>query len=222
MSEQVLLRPENPLSESIARVSFADGRLRVYYPERREMFKKVVRRLRFGWEAPYWSRQIDNESDCPVRAAELTRDLLAAGFCVKVLDDIAQVAISGDFDEEPRRTIGTNSKKYPGWFSLWWAREEDCYRVAMKLPGARWDGTFVVVPPENYEAVVDYASIYEFKMNEKALDAVTAAEREREDAIVVKVEERKRPFSVPPTGNMPKLEIPTSVTIDDELADDPL
>lgn len=221
MSEQVLLRPENPHSESIARVSFDGGTLRVYYPERRDTFRKVVRRLRFGWHAPYWSRQIDKEAALPQRAAELVRDLLAAGFCVKAPADIAHVAIGGKFEEEPRRTIGATSQRYPGWFSLWWAREEDCYRVAMKLPGAKWEGSFVVVPPENYEAVADFAAIHGFKMNKAALAIVAAAKEEREAAIVVRVEGRGE-TAVSPSANIPKLAVPETVAIDDELADEPL
>ncbi len=217
--EQVLMRPEAPLSESIARISFDGKLLRVYYPEKRELFRKTVKRIRFEWKPPYWTREVEDDAQQPHRAAELGRDLLAAGFCVKAPANIASMILAGEFDEEPRRTIGTSSDRYPGWFSLWWAKGEGCYEAAKKLPGARWTGVFVCVPPEQYEAVLDFAEIYGFRLNVSARAAVAAAREEREAAIVVSVEAR-RGTAVAPSGGIRRLAVPTAVEIDEDLRDD--
>jgi hypothetical protein len=49
-SEKVLVRPEQPRSESIARISIEGELVRVYYPEKRDSFRRLAKRLGYVWK----------------------------------------------------------------------------------------------------------------------------------------------------------------------------
>lgn len=218
MSEQKLARPSKPLTESIARIAIHGEGVRVFFPEKLDHFREAARRLLYSWDAPYYSRTIKDEAARFDRAAELARDLLAAGFVVKSDEAIIQAAVSGSFTPETRRwiTVG-DSGQYAGWFSVRWFRDEDCYQAAKRLPGSRYDKPHVAAPPEQYEAVLDFAQRYGFKVTAAAENLAAEARAERDAAIVVDLEPvEERPLPVA-NGRIPQLTVPDFVEIDDEL-----
>lgn len=221
-SEKVLVRPEQPRSESIARISIEGELVRVYYPEKRDSFRRLAKRLGYVWKQPYWVKEVANTAAQPHRAAELARDLLAAQFCVKVERAIIDMVLAEAFAEEPRRTVkAISGGEYDGWFVLWWKRGENCYQAAKWLPGAKYHKPHVVVPSENFEEVLDFAQLHGFLVNQSALAIAEAARAEREAAIVVSVAARDTAVPAPIRG-IPKLEVPEIVEIDDALVDEPL
>jgi hypothetical protein len=188
MSEKQLARPLQPVTNSIARISLSDeGRPRVYFPEKLEAFRDVVKRLRYEWQGMYWVKTQDvppeRLEDC---LAELARDLLANGFLVKADTAVIDAAVSGNFVEEPRRTIAAEGELY----RIWWGFYEECGDVAHALPGARWKQDtwrVVLVPAEQYEAVLDFAAQFGFVVMPSALDLMEEARAELEGAVLVQV-----------------------------------
>lgn len=204
MSDKRLARPPHPITNSIARVSLAsDGRPQVYFPERLDAFRDVVKRLRYEWQGVYWVKR-DNvpPEQANDRLAELARDLLAAGFCVKADTAVVGAAVSGAFHEEPRRTIRADGELY----RVWWGYYEDCEDAVRLLPGARWAmGTWrtVLVPAEQYEAVLDFAQQFSFAVMPCALALAEEARAEMEGAIVVSVQ-KGEPITSPDWSRKPR------------------
>lgn len=204
MSDKRLARPAQPVTNSIARVSLCDeGRPRVYFPEKLDSFREVVKRLRYEWRGVYWVKTRDVPSELVSdRLAELARDLLAAGFCVKADTAVIDAAVSGAFDEERRRTITAEGELY----RMWWGYYEDCEDAARMLPGARWAKDrwrTVLVPAEQYEAVLDFAAQFSFAVLPCALALMDEAQAEMEGAIVVAVE-KGQPLTSPDWSRKPR------------------
>lgn len=219
MSEKVLARPSEPITASISRIFLEGEQVKVYFPERRDAWRAVVKRLGYVWRPPYWTKRVEL-ADRDHRAAEVVRDLLAAGFCVKAHGHIVEMAASGNFDPEPRRMVrafNDAAGDYAGWFCLWWRRDEDCYHAAKRLPGARYVKPSIAVPPEQFAAIEDFASLYDFHWTAAARAVADAARAEQEAALVLDVS-APEPLSVPP-GRIPVLAVPEAVDIDEDLLD---
>lgn len=215
---EILARPPQPLTESIARVRIEGARVRVFFPEIREDFKQVVKRLLYYWQEPVYARTFADEAIRPHRAAELVRDLLAAGFVVKADQALVRMAAAGDFDPEPRRWVDVSEG---GWFRFGWFRDEDCYHAVKDLPGSRYEKPHVVVPPEHFEEVLDFADVFQFHVTPAAQRLADAARAERETAVVVQVEQVPDERPLPAYGRTPKpLAVPGDVAMDDELVDE--
>lgn len=227
MSEKRLVKPDNPVTSSIARISFSEsGHLRVYFPEWLDSFREAAKGFSMRWKSPYWMRVnvLPKEKRLNL-AAELASHLLSAGFYVKATSNIMDAAINGTFVPELRRyvtTVTAPEKPYDGWLALWWRRGEESdalYQAAKKLPGARWKRPFVVVPPENYESVFDFAERNEFAIKESAHQAANDARLELETAVILvppkHVVEHKPIFGTRPE----RLDVPNIVEIDDDLLD---
>jgi len=225
-SEKLLVRPERPVTPSIARISFDGDRLRCYFPEKRDAFWEVMRDRSLYWEPPFYTRKISGDETRRHRAAELAHHLLATGFCVKVETAVMQMAISQTYDPEPRRVVTTvNGKKhqdgeYAGWFLIWWHHGEDCYDAAKRLPGARYSRPNVVVPPESFAEVLDFAGMYQFQVAPQAQALADKAQAEQDAALIVSLSMPLTPKLKRQPPKPPKLTVPKVVDIDDELLDD--
>lgn len=222
--DMVLVRPSEPVTPSIARV-FIDGvTVRIFFPEKRDDYNAVIKhRLHYRWQRPYRVREF-TETTVNDRAAEAVQQLLAGGFCVKAPQDIIEMALAGGFDPEPRRWVeAVSGGEYEGWFSIGWIRDEDLYSAAKRLPGSRYAAPFVVVPSEQFEAVLDFADIYQCRVSDTAHELAELARTEQESAIVVDAASlpgKRAPELPPVNGRPPKLDMPEHVGIDDDLADD--
>lgn len=220
--EQQLVRPSSPRTDSIARLTLTDTAVRVYFPEKGVGFNELVRRWGYLWKAPYFVRAV-SQAEQHERAAELAYALLAAGYCVKGPVDVMSTAVAQTFTPEPvRKVYRVGSGEYEGWFGVWWHRERggELKTPAKRLPGSRWAGNSVVVPPEQFEAVLDFADMYECAVAPDAILLAQEARAERDAAVVVQLAPMAMP-ELPAGGNgRPQLlDVPESVEIDDDLAD---
>jgi hypothetical protein len=223
MSELLLVRPPTPKTASIARISFDGAMLRCFFPEKREDFNQIVKCHNLRWQSPYFVREITDDTDRLNWTAELIHALLAGGFCVKADESLVHTAVNQSYTKEPRRTVSavrTDHSQYGGWFRIWWHRDEDCYQVAKRLPGARYAKPVVVVPPDSFAEVLDFAERHEFLVRPSALRVADAARAELEAALVVSVAAPVEPEVVRPSTKPPKLEVPDKVAIDESLLDD--
>lgn len=217
------VRPGKPKTETVAEIRIKGDTVEVDFPEKREDFWTVVKKqLNFSWSGTCWQRALIAKNGTPAdRAAEVGHVLLAAGFPVRIYDgDVRQKAISGDFAAEQPRWILCRKEgaEYAGWFAIRWGKDDDFYTAAKRIPGSRWHSPSVVVPPEQYEQVMDFAERYGFAVSDDARGAADRAKLAKESALVVNVTNRQRAVHAA-SDKPPVLATPEEVEIHDVLRD---
>ena len=226
---EATVRPEEPKTETVAEIRLTkalpplDDVLEISFPEKRDDFREIAKtQLKMKWNDGCWRRALNSKNGAATdRAAEAGHILLAAGFSIRIYDEQArQRAITGDYDPEATRWVMARVKgDYEGWFSLDWDRNEDFYKVARKIAGSKYHRPNVVVPPEQFEQVLDFADMYDFKLSPGAEGLVKAARRAKEQAFIVKVDAPERTKTAKPSDKPPVLEVPEEVNIDEALRD---
>jgi hypothetical protein len=219
---EATVRPETTVTETVAEIKPLDSAVEISFPERRDDFRELVKGLGYKWESNCWQRKLSTKNGTPQdRAAEAGHRLLAAGFLIRIYDEaIRAKAISGDYEPEYTRWVQLRTgEKYTGWLAINWERPDDFYKAAKRIAGARWSKPSVVVPPENFEEVLDFAQMYGFKVSQAAQDAIEAARIVRENTLTVSVNQPAKQGSVIVSGVPPVLEVPQEVEIDAELCD---
>ncbi len=210
--------PLNAVSNLVTDIEVQGNTISVLYPERNEKFREIMHSLNLKWERR-WVRTIGNRSGAiEDRVAEIGNKLLEAGFPVRIYDaDARQKAIDGTYEPEPTRWVmARTAGDYIGWLCIGWARDEDYYAAARRIAGSRYSKPSVVVPPENYEEVMDFAAMHGFSISAAAQAVIEAARQVRGAALVsgVKVPASKGPVAI----ERPQL-TPQETEIDEELRD---
>lgn len=133
-----------------------------------EDFRLLVKSLGFSWNptARYWSKALtDRSGTARERAAELGNKLLAAGFAVRIADpEVRQAAVAGDYEPETFRWIDARDAD----FFITWARDDDFYAQAKRLPRARYSKPGILVPAAEWEEVQDFAHTHGFRFTPAA------------------------------------------------------
>lgn len=188
--------------------------IRARLTSREEPFREIMRRLGYSWRGDFWTRELTvftgNADD---RCVELAHTLLTAGYIVELPDEAAMLLdriVAGAYAPECRRWIKKNLQR--GWFIIRWPRDEDFYVQARRIRGSRYDAPSVIVPPEAYEEVLDFAEMHGFQLSACAQELVETARERYESAIMVAPARRKQAPRLPPA--------PMPDTIDPELLDD--
>ena len=157
---EATVRPESPLTETVAEIHLAGHEVQVSFKEKVEDFRLLMHKLQFKWMHSYWGRSLSGNNGLPDdRIAEAGNAILNAGFIIRLFDpELRRRAIAAEFElEHTRWILRVTSGEYIGWFEIKWSREEDYYKVAKKLPRSRYSKPYVVVPPESFEEVLDFA-----------------------------------------------------------------
>jgi len=219
---EATVRPENPVTETVAEILVKDDSVEIVFPEKRDDFRELVKStLKMKWEGR-WVRKLVPRNGTPVdRAAEAGHRLLAAGFPIRIFDAaIREKAIRGEYEPECTRWILTRtSGEYNGWLVVSWECPDDFYKAARRLPGSRYSSPCVVVRPEHYEEVLDFAAKYGFKISASAQAFIDAAREIRERALVPHIDEPEKVKHIVTSGKPPVLEVPSEVGIADEFKD---
>lgn len=213
--------PENKKTEIIAEIRMNGDVLEVS-SAKDENIIEVNRKSGLKWDGKNWSRKlvpINGKSED--RMAEVGNNLLAAGVPVRIYNpEIRQKAISGEFEPECKTWIYARTKgDYVGYFGIHWSGSENYYEAAKRIHGAKWDKPYMVVPPENFEEVVDFAEKYGFKFTKTGKELIEKSRQEKENALIVKVEKKQKTKEILPETKPSKLEIPQEVVINDEFKD---
>lgn len=217
-----LIRPISPKSESNARITLKGETITVFFPPKREGFRQLMRDNDYTWHDPYWRRQVE-EAAAPDRLIEIACKILTAGFIVAVADEEQQRrVIAQEYTPEQHRWIkAIVAGDYAGWFSLSWHRSQDYYAAAKRIEGARYVKPRLVVPPEMFAQVEDFAERYGFSVSDKARQIAESARTELMGAAVVAFAAAPAPERTEKiTGKPATLEVPDLVEIDHELVDD--
>ena len=191
--QPVLIRPRKTETETICRVVIAGRHVRLFFPEKRDDFRDLVKRFRYGWEG-CWERKFSESIDIVDRAAEISNEILLAGFCIQLENEaVKDRVIARSFVPEAFKSIKrAMSGSYVGYFIVNWPKAEDCYSEVMRLTAARYADGSVYVPPEHFEEVEDFAEINEFVMSEAAIELAAEAKAARESAIIINPKRKTR------------------------------
>jgi hypothetical protein len=219
------VRPEQPKTATVAEISIAGAVVRVLFPEKRDDFREIAKGLGYAWDAPHWQRTIGRFAGTVTdRAAELGHTLLSAGFAVCILDDaLRAAAVAGTYTPECTRWVQRCAAgEHKGWFVILWARSEDFYAAARKITASHYDAPHVVVPPEQYEQVLDFAARYGFQLSDAAQGIVDVARAAKAQMLTVQpAPKRKVTTPADAASAVPSvLVVPDDVQIAPELQDD--
>jgi len=218
---EATVRPEHPITETVAEITHTQDTVKISFPERNDQFREIVKfKLDYTWDAPCWTRKMGvTDENIKDRAAEAGYKLLAAGFCIRIIDeDLRQKAISGQYKTECKKWI-TSPLSFPGKLGIWWKKDSgDYYARARRIPGAKWISPSIKVPAEHYEEVLGFAEVHGFQVTPGAQKIIDQAKKAKEEALTVniKLEPERRLFDI---GKPPVLEIPEEVTVNDEFKD---
>lgn len=221
---EATIRPDQPMTDTVAEIRVTGPSLEVDFPERNEDFRKLIRYgLGYSWSGSFWKRKTGAFGTPENRAAETGHRLLAAGFPIRVYDaDLRRRILEADFEPEPKRAVYRRDiGRFANWFALRWPYGEDYYEAARALPGARYDRPHVVVPVEHFEAVIGFAETYGFALSPGAQDLVETARAAKEAELIAPPIKPKTQAKGRAPGRVPEpLEVPEDVEIDDSLRDD--
>lgn len=189
----VLIRPQKTLTNTVCRVVIANRHVRLFFPEKRDDFREVVRQFRYGWEG-CWERQFAESVDILDRAAEIANEILISGFCIQVENDtVKDRVIARSFIPEAFKTIKRAlSGVYKDYFIINWPKTEDYYAEAMKLTAAKYSDGSIYVPGEHFTEIEDFAEINEFVLSEGAISLAAEAKLARESAIIINPKRKTR------------------------------
>lgn len=214
----MILSPESPRAKAIGRVAILSDAVTARYPEKDDVWRTTCKKLLYQWEFTRWQRSFGTGANLQHRAAELAHRLLRAGFIVEVDDAIAELVTTVTYEPESFRNVRAyTAGEYAGWFCITWARSEDLYGLATRLPTAHWDGRAVVVSYEYFEEVIDFAAAHGFVLSDAAKKLAEQAQQERDGIVILPVP--PLPKLPPATDKRPALPAPEFVEIDRELMD---
>lgn len=178
--------PETATHTGVAEISVRDGEVSVLYG-RDDDYIAVVKGLGYRYDGARkrWRKAITQTTGSAAeRAAELGSKLLNAGFAVRIEDpQIRAAAVRGDYEPETARWIDAvpAGGSYAGWLSIAWGRDDrDMYDRARRLRRSRYDHGRVVVPATEWQDVMDFAGIYDYRLTDAARAAVEAQQRSME------------------------------------------
>ena len=201
--DTLTMRPSESVTDLVTEIRIKEDFVTAKLPEKNEAFRSIVRFLNFAWENGCWQRKTSESTGTAMdRATELGIKLLAAGFPIRVFDDILQQQIlAGQYEPESDRWIYV----YENGFRIkWFNRSEDFYQEAKRLPGSRWisEKRSMYVPAEAFRDLQGFADRYKFTFSAKAKERLEIAKQAFESAMVADVtvpqnEQLPQPGSVP-------------------------
>ena len=216
------VRPEKSLTETVAEIRVKENTIEIFFPEKREDFREIVKNgLRMKCDGK-WKRNLVSRNGIPEdRAAEAGHRLLAAGFIIRIFDEgIREKTVAGDYEPECTSWILAKVKgDYEGWLVINWSREDDFYKAARRLPGSRYSRPSVVVPPEHYEEVLDFAEMYGFKVSGAAQRLIDNARMIKQNTLIANVEPPVEKEHALGLSTPPVLDVPENVEVADEFKD---
>lgn len=193
------IRPNYPVTETIAEISISDPYVYISFLERDENFRALIKDHGFSWGGfdVGWKRRCTIFTGTPLdRAAEISILLLKAGFIISISDDtLKEKILKKEYDPEHKRWIAKRTKgKYADWFVISWEYgNERVYKASRAIAGSRWDRPDVVMPSYQYEAILDLVDQYNFKLSDGAKELIEQARKTKEEALIVDMSEIEEP-----------------------------
>ena len=181
---EFILKPEYLESETIANVIKKDDIIYIKFPEKNENFRKLMRNNGFGFVDGFWKRQIKKlNGTIKDRFIEICYLILKNNFIISIdndfyIDDIEK----GNFEKEQLYWIKANND----YFFINMFYNDGMYEKAKRLSGSKYNKPDVIVPISNYEEVIDFANINDYKFSEKAKEKLNEYKNKIENALLIK------------------------------------
>lgn len=171
--ETKTVMPENCEHKEPAIIKLHESKVIVEFP-RNDKFREIVKSLGFTWGS-CWVKEITKyNGPARDRAVELGNKLLNAGFPINMDAGLIDDAVSGNYKPEQKRWIKAfTSGEHEGKLSVSWVGyDDDLYRVAKKLPSAKWTGKSLAVKVNYWQEVEDFANLYGFSFSDVAKELI--------------------------------------------------
>lgn len=170
--EYIVLMPEDKKSDVAASVEYTDKEVSVVSAKDQKIID-LVKGLGYRWNRTAWVLPIDIASGKPEdRAAEVANKLLLAGYQVSVPSAIKDAAASGKYEPRCTRWITKYNDDDDNVY-LSWDREDDLYRQASGLVGAKWiSRRGMRVPASSADEIEDFAQVYGFQISPGAQESI--------------------------------------------------
>ncbi|HUM43776.1 MAG TPA: hypothetical protein PKI14_12585 [Fervidobacterium sp.] len=171
--ETKTVMPENCEHKEPAIIKLHESKVIVEFP-RNDKFREIVKNLGFTWGS-CWVKEITKyNGPARDRAVELGNKLLNAGFPINMDAGLIDDAVSGNYKPEQKRWIKAFiSGEHEGKLSISWVGyDDDLYRVAKKLPSAKWTGKSLAVKVNYWQEVEDFANLYGFSFSDGAKELI--------------------------------------------------
>ena len=165
--DESIITPQDTFSSSLIEIMSDKNSIIVKNSCYNDDFSEIMKDEGFSWEYGVWSKYIYCPLEStPDRMAEIGHELLRNGFIIKVEDiSVRGLAISGEYEPEIKRWIDRYYDGKRAWFEInWIGRDESIYTEARRIKGAKWSKPSVIVPPEEYSEILDFAKIHGFMM----------------------------------------------------------
>jgi hypothetical protein len=185
---EALLSPAQPVSGTPAEIAAADNKITIKYPIKNRDFWEIVKPgLGYSWTGNCWQFTVGvTDGEVVDRIAEAGHRLLAAGFPVIIWNDRARgLAVSGEY--APRHSRWITKSKETGRFCIRWGRKEDFYAEAKKIASAKYEKPYVTALASEFEEVLDFAEINDFRLSPGAQELVAEQQAIRAAGAVVEV-----------------------------------
>lgn len=159
--------PEDRKHGGSVDIRTADGKVVALY-EKNDAFRDIVKGMGFSWRDGWIRTPSETAGTAENIIAELGSRLLNAGFAVRFGSrELMDKAVSGDYQPMCRRWI---KYAYGDIFSVVWGRDNDLYREAKSLPGAKYNpGSMGMdVPERSWAALLDFAGKRGFRITADA------------------------------------------------------
>jgi len=193
------IRPNNPVTETIAEISISDPNIYISFLETDDNFRDLVKDQGFRWGGfdVGWKRKCTKFTGSPLdRATEISILLLKAGFMISISDNtLKEKILKKEYEPEHKRWIAKRAGgKYNDWFVLSWEYGNDkIYKASRAVAGSRWNKPYVVIPPYQFEAILDLVDHYNFRLSDGAKELIEQARKTKEEALIVDMSEIEEP-----------------------------
>ena len=213
---EATVRPEEPITETVAEIENHENLVSVFLPEKRDDFRAAMREYGYRWSGRRWEKDINSRTGTAgERMAEIGNQLLLRGFIIRIYDsEIRENAINGIYPEEQKRWVMARGNSF---LLSWPLHEQNLYAKAKKyIRRSTWDreGNVLKVPSEFFEDVLDFAKVYKFSRSEEAEVLAKEAEEVKGKALVC------APVEKEPEPEPEKIPEPEEYDIDESLRDD--
>jgi len=182
---EATISPTEPVTSTVAEIQTSEKTIHIDFPERDDDFREIVKSCGFSWnnEKKAWIKKIGlTTGSAEDRTVEIGCKLNQAGFKIRIFDEnLRNKVLEGKYSKEHRNWVTKLTTK-PGYFALQFPRDSGMYDKARKIKGSKWSRPYVLVPVEQYEAILDFSDLYDFRLSagaqklveqQKAVDAAS-------------------------------------------------
>lgn len=138
-----------------------------------EDFINIMKNQRYKWNGTAWVRKITEFTGSALdRIAEIGNALLNNGFTVQFPDnETKDTAIDGNYQLENDRWVKYNAE-IDKIEITWKTRSDTLYNSCRKIPSAKWRNGCMLVSPEFYKDVEDFAETMGFAISQAAKNKI--------------------------------------------------